>query len=217
MHFLESNKVKTLVAVVLVIFVLLLSWIVIGGGNKDDAQTQDKKQITSYEECVAAGNPIMDSYPEQCAADGKSFTRVITDKAAAQDASPPQPVKKPEWTLYSKTPAALQTAILKAYSEKASGCIKNGAIVDYEGNPSDIPVLVDAKVANALMGCEGGFAGLFALNGNGTWEFILGSQMGYPCETVEKYGISKEFMQLVAKNSDGVARCLMASGEPKDL
>ncbi len=30
--------------------------------------------ITSFEECAAAGNPIMESYPEQCVAGGKTFT-----------------------------------------------------------------------------------------------------------------------------------------------
>lgn len=30
--------------------------------------------INSFEECVAAGNPVMESYPEQCAAGGKTFT-----------------------------------------------------------------------------------------------------------------------------------------------
>jgi len=35
--------------------------------------------ITSYEECVEAGYPIMESYPEKCAVpDGDTFTRVLT-------------------------------------------------------------------------------------------------------------------------------------------
>ncbi len=34
--------------------------------------------ITSFEECAAAGNPIMESYPEQCRTkDGQHFTRNI--------------------------------------------------------------------------------------------------------------------------------------------
>lgn len=39
--------------------------------KQTDNQTQ--KSITNFDECVAAGNPIMESYPEQCAADGKTF------------------------------------------------------------------------------------------------------------------------------------------------
>lgn len=30
--------------------------------------------ISSFAECVAAGNPVMESYPEQCAANGKTWT-----------------------------------------------------------------------------------------------------------------------------------------------
>jgi len=32
------------------------------------------KAIDTFEECAAAGNPIMESYPEQCAANGRSFS-----------------------------------------------------------------------------------------------------------------------------------------------
>jgi eight-cysteine-cluster-containing protein len=36
------------------------------------------QDINSYEECVAAGYPILESYPEQCMTpDGRSFTRVL--------------------------------------------------------------------------------------------------------------------------------------------
>ncbi|MCE9644082.1 hypothetical protein K8Q93_02500 [Candidatus Parcubacteria bacterium] len=34
------------------------------------------KEITTFEECAAAGYPIMESYPEQCRTpDGKTFAR----------------------------------------------------------------------------------------------------------------------------------------------
>lgn len=31
-------------------------------------------KVTDFESCVAAGNPVMESYPEQCAANGKTYT-----------------------------------------------------------------------------------------------------------------------------------------------
>lgn len=31
--------------------------------------------INSFEECAAAGNPVLESYPEQCVAGGKTFVR----------------------------------------------------------------------------------------------------------------------------------------------
>lgn len=33
--------------------------------------------ITSFEQCVAAGNPVMESYPRQCNANGKNFVEEI--------------------------------------------------------------------------------------------------------------------------------------------
>jgi len=33
--------------------------------------------ITNFEECAAAGNPVMESYPEQCMADGQTFVREV--------------------------------------------------------------------------------------------------------------------------------------------
>jgi len=40
-----------------------------------DINTRDNaNSIDSFAECVAAGNPIRESYPEQCVANGQSFS-----------------------------------------------------------------------------------------------------------------------------------------------
>ncbi len=36
-------------------------------------------EITSFEECAAAGNPIMESYPRQCRADGRTFVEELPE------------------------------------------------------------------------------------------------------------------------------------------
>lgn len=42
-------------------------------------QNQNEVVVTDYESCVAAGNPVLESYPEQCTTpDGQSFARVLT-------------------------------------------------------------------------------------------------------------------------------------------
>lgn len=56
--------------VLLVVVVLGL----IGGVGYYVYQRQNKSMITTFEECKAAGNPIMESYPEQCSVDGKTYT-----------------------------------------------------------------------------------------------------------------------------------------------
>jgi hypothetical protein len=58
--------------------IVVLSLCGIGGAGyvvykKQNDMKQDAKSINSFEECVDAGNPVAQSYPEQCHADGKSF------------------------------------------------------------------------------------------------------------------------------------------------
>lgn len=77
----------------LTVFVVILigavGWLVFDRQNKKDTPAntdQTHKQITNFEECVAAGNPVMESYPEQCAANGKTFVsskqKVTLDETA---------------------------------------------------------------------------------------------------------------------------------------
>lgn len=55
------------------IIIILLAAIIAGlyawktGRNKQNS-------ISSFEECVAAGNPVMEKYPEECMANGQTFT-----------------------------------------------------------------------------------------------------------------------------------------------
>lgn|GEM_PF-3360922 len=37
-------------------------------------QENQNASIISFDDCVAAGNPVMESYPEQCATNGRTFT-----------------------------------------------------------------------------------------------------------------------------------------------
>jgi len=50
--------------------------------NFETAQCEWKceTQITNFEECVEAGNPVMESYPRQCNANGQTFTEVINEQ-----------------------------------------------------------------------------------------------------------------------------------------
>ncbi|MBU0758405.1 MAG: hypothetical protein KKF44_10130 [Nanoarchaeota archaeon] len=48
-----------------------------------------EKRITSFDECVAAGNPILESYPAQCRTkDGQSFTQVIDSPIEPEPTNP---------------------------------------------------------------------------------------------------------------------------------
>ncbi len=67
---------KTIILIIVLLAIGIIFW-----------QTQKKSiPITSFEECVAMGNPVMESYPEQCATkDGKHFTRNIGNEIEKMD------------------------------------------------------------------------------------------------------------------------------------
>lgn len=52
-------------------------------GNQDNGGT-----ITNFAECEAAGNPVMESYPRQCNADGKNFTEELPDEVTEPEYIP---------------------------------------------------------------------------------------------------------------------------------
>lgn len=72
--------VGVLVVVILVAAWMLWVWFALGDDASSNSQANEGavQQITNYEECVSAGYPIMESYPEQCAVpDGQTFIREI--------------------------------------------------------------------------------------------------------------------------------------------
>lgn len=68
--------VKGLIYVFLLI-TLIVGYRVVYPKFTDEPLPDPDRVIETYEECAAAGYPILDSYPEQCEApDGRRFTRV---------------------------------------------------------------------------------------------------------------------------------------------
>jgi hypothetical protein len=65
------------VGIVEILMLLAIFGIITAVGTYVYMQRSNKSpkqaNITNFEECKAAGNPIMESYPEQCAANGKTF------------------------------------------------------------------------------------------------------------------------------------------------
>lgn len=73
--------------------------------EKDDSKKQQQDQrrpsIMNFDECVAAGNPVQESYPRKCTANGTTFTEDIgnaVDKQSLIRVTSPKPnelVKSP--------------------------------------------------------------------------------------------------------------------------
>ncbi len=66
---------KSIIILVAIVVAVAIFWLL-----KDNKQSEPQNYaIDSYEACVAAGYPVMESYPEQCATpEGQSFTRDIS-------------------------------------------------------------------------------------------------------------------------------------------
>lgn len=64
------------VLVVLIIFFLIMPKV----RENREAENSNKTQVSNFEECVAKGNPVMESYPRQCRHNDVLYIEEIEDK-----------------------------------------------------------------------------------------------------------------------------------------
>lgn len=74
------SPVEIIIVIVMVGLTGAIGWLVYDRQKKSEQSAQISTAINSFEDCVAAGNPVMESYPEQCSANGKSFTKQLEQK-----------------------------------------------------------------------------------------------------------------------------------------
>lgn len=73
-----------------VTFIIVLLVLLAGAGFFAWYSGQTKEAaITNFEQCAAAGNPIMESYPEQCSANGKTYVNDAQTAPALPDKQNP--------------------------------------------------------------------------------------------------------------------------------
>jgi|SRR3989344_1041401 len=111
--------VGLLVIIAVVGMVGFIGWYIWRQSNEKSVST-----INSFESCAAAGNPIMESYPEQCSANGKTFT------------NPKQTAPKP--------PATISQGVMASIAIRKGDCIppvdpdNNNCIVETYTTPSKV-------------------------------------------------------------------------------
>lgn len=90
----DRIEMKKIVAVIVVIIFATVGYF----GFQQYQKLEEVKKISSFEECAAAGFPVMDSYPSQCrTSDGISFTQEIGNELELNDVitiSNPRPNQK---------------------------------------------------------------------------------------------------------------------------
>ncbi|MBN1494448.1 hypothetical protein JW911_01775 [Candidatus Peregrinibacteria bacterium] len=99
--------------------------------------------ITNFQECVDAGNPVMESYPRQCSANGKTFIEEIS-----------KPILPPnEPTDSNNTAASITEAEARVIAE--ANCIKGGeALGPGSYNPNSKTWWFDANLNATQPGCN---------------------------------------------------------------
>lgn len=78
-----KKTISVIILAIVVIVIALAASFVFSGNNQ---AKQRLAAVSSFEECAALGNPIMESYPEQCrTSDGRSFSRDIGNELEKRD------------------------------------------------------------------------------------------------------------------------------------
>ncbi|MDZ7726063.1 MAG: Gmad2 immunoglobulin-like domain-containing protein [Candidatus Campbellbacteria bacterium] len=79
-------KIKTITTVTFLVALVVLTIVGIYAIANQKGDKGKNKTITSFEECVEAGYPVMESYPEQCSVPGgETFTRDIGNEMDKHD------------------------------------------------------------------------------------------------------------------------------------
>lgn len=159
--------------------------------------------VKSFADCQkAAGSTVQQSYPEVCVTkSGQRFTQSTSDQS-----------QTPYTTTYSKVPAALQKVILAEITKDVPSCVKDGQLLDANGQADDPRVdYAPSGAAATDIGCDGGSWGLFAKDSSGDWKFLEKTQMAFDCSVLTQYKVAK---QLLLLNADAV--CFDANNNEVD-
>ncbi len=93
---------KTILIIILIIIAGLLVWWYFG--------SQNAPVVTNFEECIAAGNPVMESYPRRCKHGDQTFIEVIIRTFTQNDGPINWSVDIPsDWFAYENGPTVIFT------------------------------------------------------------------------------------------------------------
>jgi hypothetical protein len=113
-----------------------------------------------------------------------------------------------EKTKFSKLPEGLQTVAIAEISKQAPACVKEGKLVDYEGQLAD-PDVKYAPIGSAIIpiGCDSPSAGLFSKI-KADWQFVEKTQFGFTCNAIFNSVVPEKLLSF-----DKPAECIDDSGQ----
>jgi hypothetical protein len=71
--------IKKIITIIAILFIIGLAFVVFF------SKKEEPKVVNSFEECVSLGFPVLESYPEQCIANGEIFVRNIGNELEKTD------------------------------------------------------------------------------------------------------------------------------------
>lgn len=186
----------------LIIFIIGISAFAYYRVQQADDQIAESIKITSFDECVAAGNPVMESYPEQCAADGGTFVN------PNQTIAKPQPLDPYETKIgeiaFADLPEGLRSAIKTRLQSICSQEELSNSDTLYTYAVANKSEYVEEKYAVTSQTCgSGASAALYAVK-DGSWQYVATTQDQWPCDKLVEFSIPDSFID----------QCLDEVGEP---
>jgi len=182
------------VAVILVIVILGLvgftGWFVWHSNQETNKALGDSTAVSDGSVTASPKQKSSTAKTDEAATDGATY--VVAKQVAV-----------------STLPGGLRTGIITTTEEKSPSCVKDGALVDIDGNPSDPDVwYTTSGFAEATIGCDGGAATIFAKSG-GSWKLVESTQFSFSCDKLKAAKVPVAFLKSVSP--EGAAMCL--SGE----
>ena len=171
-----KNKKMIGIGVIILILAIVLSWYLF----IRDTDVRTSNSPSDFRSCVEAGNPIMESYPEQCSAEGKTFSNPDQKAPALPGSSEAMTEKQaPDIAVAADDDVDIRATLI-------SYCTANGAtdptiiekiLTDNQADPS--LYIKSGTFARLSASCgEGGFRAFLRKTSDGSgWKFIAGTQM----------------------------------------
>jgi hypothetical protein len=158
--------------------------------------------ITNFDQCAAAGNPVTESYPRQCRADGQAFTEQINNK---ENCPPDCPMFAPPpagWCADGEILPPLKDdcgCYGPSRCSRASQAIKQLFLNKYPNYAKTLSISIEQETDNHARGSvsfePGAPGGIFlATKIDGAWQIVHEGNGQIPCN-LANYGFPDEMLK----------------------
>lgn len=152
------KKTLSIICIVVLVVVFGVVWML-------STKEASKPSVTNFEECVTAGNPVMESYPRQCNAGGQTFVEKIDTTSSEPVACTMEAKLCPDGSYVGRTGPNCEFATCPAVNSLLSeseariiaekSCIKGGeSLARWSYNENSKTWWYDANLNATKPGCN---------------------------------------------------------------